>query len=489
MLQIGQLILEILFVVNILFGFAIVFLERKNPSSTWAWLLVIMLVPFFGFIIYLLLGMDGRKHNVFSKKAKLDEELHNNILSSDIDGLKKGYPAKNIDDLMAILKHPVAEHLSDLVFLNYYSANAHLHLNNSVKLYHEGTEKFDDMIEDIENAKSFVHILYYIMHDDELGHRVMNALAKKAREGVEVKLMIDGMGCYKTRNKFWKILEDAGGEVVKFLPPRFIRINYRNHRKICVIDGEIGYIGGLNIGDEYVGKYKKFGFWRDSHIRVIGDIVKDLEIRFIFDYNFYAEQKIPIADKYFPVIQNNIGQLPMQMVSSGPDTKWYSIHYAFIKMMFEAEKSIYIQTPYFAPDDSIFHALKIAAMSGIDVRIMIPAIPDHPFVYWSSLSFLGQLLQAGVKCYKYEKGFMHSKLLMIDSTVCSVGTANMDMRSFMLNFEINAFIYDRKTTVDFEVEFLKDLDNCTEITQEWYDKRSRITRIKESVSRLISPLL
>jgi cardiolipin synthase len=226
------------------------------------------------------------------------------------------------------------------------------------------------------------------------------------------------------------------------------------------------------------------------HLRIVGDAVKQLELRFTMDWNYTRkDEPIIFSEENYPRIPHMLGGVGMQIVSGGPDTKWPSIHHAYSKMIFEADKSVYITTPYFIPDDSVLRALRIAALSGIDVRIIIPGRPDHPFVYWASLSYLGELLPAGVRCYKYEKGFIHSKMILIDSAVASVGTANMDLRSFNLNFEVNAFIYDEKTAIELENVFFTDIKDCAEITVESYNKRSGLTRVRESLSRLISPLL
>ncbi|MDR2903050.1 MAG: cardiolipin synthase [Clostridiales bacterium] len=482
-------LLNVVVIVNIIFGIIVVFYERKEPAVTWAWLMVIAFIPYVGFGIYLIFGLDSRKHKIFAEKAKKDAENLHHILDIDLPGLHYSAVQRKTVDLKSILHVPGAEHLNDLVYLNYSAGLGAFTTNNRLTLFHDGNAKFDRMLLDIKNAKSYVHLLYYIMHNDNLGRRVIAALAEKAREGVEVRLMVDGMGCAMTPKSFYQPLREAGGDVAIFLPPIFIRMNFRNHRKICVVDGKIGYVGGLNIGDEYVGQTKRFGFWRDTHIRIDGDAAKELEIRFISDYNFYAKHQIQFCEKYFPVFEKQPDGVTMQIVCSGPDTKQASIFHAYAKIISEADKNIFIQTPYFAPDESIFTALKIAALSGIDVRVIFPAHPDHPFVYWASLSFLGELVEAGVRCYKYEKGFIHSKLIVIDGLVSSAGTANMDIRSFKLNFEVNAFIYDRQTANAFEVKFLEDLNDCTEITREIYSERGKITKIRESVSRLISPLL
>jgi len=234
---------------------------------------------------------------------------------------------------------------------------------------------------------------------------------------------------------------------------------------------------------------KRFGFWRDTHLKLKGDAVKQLELRFLMDWNFCSPEYIQLSDGFFPRIKNSGSGVSMQIVSSGPDTAQYNILNGYIKMICEANNTVYIQSPYFVPDSSIFDALRIAALSGIDVRIMIPSKPDHPFVYWASLSYLGELVELGAKCYKYEKGFVHSKIIMIDSLLSSVGTANMDIRSFKLNFECNAFIYDQAVTMKLEEQFLHDIENSTRIEYEGYMKRGNLTKIRESLSRLLSPLL
>lgn len=481
-----SILLHVLTILNFLFALFVVFFERKNPSSIWAWLMVITLLPFIGFIIYMIFGFEGRKHKKFAQKAKDDEEILKKYLSRyDADmSMQNDYFYKD-----NILPMPNTEYLNNVVLMNIVSARSPYVTNNSVEVFHEGVSKFERLLEDIKHAKKFVHVQYYLLHDDKLGHRLMEALTEKAKEGIEVKLMYDGIGNVGNDLSFGNRLKRAGGEVGLFFPPRWIRINYRNHRKICVIDGYIGYVGGLNVGDEYVSQSKKFGFWRDSHIRIVGDAVRSLELRFIMDWNFTAGIPLKPENKYFPYIEKQEQQVGMQVLSSGPDTKWNSIQYGYFKMITEANKNLYIATPYFVPDDSILEALKTSALSGVDVRIIIPAKPDHPFVYWSSLSYLGELLEAGVRCYEYTKGFIHAKVMTMDGMITSVGTANMDVRSFKLNFETNAFIYDTSITEEFERQFDLDFEDCREITAESYAKRPRWNKIREAISRLISPML
>lgn len=472
--------------INLFFALFVVFYERKNPSTIWAWLMVLAIIPVFGWAIYLIFGFEGRKHKKFAEKAVRDEQILSDFMAKNPEMFHKQF---SLLKKKSILPMPNSEHLNDVVAMNMRTGASAYHTNNSVKLYNEGNSKFKDLLKDIASAKQYIHMQYYIVRDDNLGRQIIEALAEKAREGVEVKFLYDGVGNAFNSINFNKPLKEAGGEIQLFLPPRWIRINYRNHRKLAIIDGRIGYIGGLNIGDEYLGKVTRFGFWRDTHIRVVGDSVHDMELRFAMDWNYTKGSRLRLDEKYFPSIEPQNNQVPMQIVSSGPDTRWNNVQYAYFKMITEADKRIFIATPYFVPDDSLLEALKTAALSGVDVRIIIPAKPDHLFVYWSSLSYLGELLDAGVHCYEYTKGFIHSKVMTMDGLITSIGTANMDIRSFQLNFEVNAFLYDSDFTSMVDEQFNIDFDDCREITKVMYNSRSTITRIREAFSRLISPLL
>lgn len=485
-IQIIQIIAIVIFIANVALAALTIFFEHRNPASTWAWLMVITFVPIIGFLCYLIFGREGKKEEMFKNKAENDYVTYYGYLSEmDKYSIMIGAQKKAIEGRIDIID---SRNLNDLAYLHINGGSC-ITYDNTVKSYFEGETKFDDLVNDIRNAESFIHMEYYILRNDSLGRRIVAELAKKAGEGVEVRLLYDGMGNQMLSGAFFKELTEAGGKVAIFLPPFITRLNYRDHRKITVIDGKIGYVGGLNIGDEYLGRVERYGKWRDTHLRIEGDAVDQLQLRFIMDWNFVFDNEIELSDKYFPDDKNCSGKVKMQIVSSGPDTKQQNIRDGYFKMMNEAEKNIYITTPYFVPDDGIFSALKVAALSGIDVRIIIPANPDHPFVYWASMSYLGELLEAGVKCYEYNEGFVHSKTVYVDGFVTSVGTANMDIRSFDLNFEVNAFIYDREIAAEHEAQFLKDIENCTEITKEWYEKRSGWFQVKEAISRLISPML
>lgn len=475
-------IFNFIFLINIVFAVIVILFERRNPASTWTWIMIMYFIPILGFVLYLFVGQDLRKQKFFYYKKEEEDNLLS-ITKDQKNILKNDYIVKN---------NELLSEYHDFIRLNLSTDNAIFTSNNNIQLLNNGDEKFPKLIECLKNAKSFIHMEYYIFKNDDIGNEILNVLVEKAKEGIEVKLLYDGMGCLRLPKNFFQPLVKAGGEISCFFPPFIpyinLRVNYRNHRKICTIDGIHGFIGGLNIGDEYLGRSKKFGFWRDMHLYITGDAVDSLEMRFLLDWRFAAKEDITMGPKYFP-IKGQIGNKCAQIISSGPDSQWGAIRNAYLKMINRAEKNIYIETPYLVPDDSILTALKIAALSGIDVRIIIPAKPDHMFVYWASKSYVWDLTEAGVKCYTYNTGFIHSKMIAVDGRMCSIGTANWDIRSFNLNFEVNAIIYDEDTTKDVEDSFLNDIKSSTFLTEEHMKERSLIVRIKEAVSRLLSPML
>lgn len=459
-------------ILNIIFIILLIFFERKDPTVTWAWLLILTLIPLLGFILYLFFGLTPKKRKLFQRKQKAD------ILNNKVQ-----YSNFYLDEQKPFFNH-LEQSIMRIGFKNELPAEMGY---NQLKIYSNGQDKFDDLFQDLKNAKKFIHANYYIINDDQLGNKFMRILAKKAEEGVEVRLLYDKMGCRDLSRYTIFNLEDAGAEVVSFAP-FVLDINYRNHRKNLIIDGEIGYLGGINIGDEYLGFSDRFGEWRDTHLRIQGESVKSQQYRFLLDWKFASGSDLLEEEKYFP---KNItkGDAAIQIVSSGPDSREAEIKAMFLKMIYEAEKTIYIQTPYFIPDQSVLEALIIASRSGVDVKIMIPDRGDHPFVYAANNSFVGQLLDAGARCYRYTKGFLHSKTICIDSRVLSIGTTNMDVRSFKLNFEINAFIYSEEKASYHDNLFKDDLKFSSEITKEEFKNRGWTMKLRESVSRLLSPIL
>lgn len=475
--------LNSLFLINIIFAIIVILFEKRKPTVTMSWLLIMLFMPIIGFILYIFLGQDLRKKKLFYIKSDEEKTIYAAIKKQD----------DCMDKNLFNFKNPlVAEH-KDMISLNLNSRSLFTQ-DNSLEIFNDGKELFDSMIARIKEARVFIHMEYYIIRDDQLGNEIIKILAEKARSGIEVKLLYDGMGCLHVGKKFFQPLIDAGGEVEMFFPPFLpyinLRINYRNHRKITVIDGLYGYVGGFNIGDEYLGKNKKIGYWRDSHLCIAGTAIQQLELRFLLDWRHASglKEEFKFDLRYFPQQKFN-GNIAVQIVSSGPDSKWSSIRNAYLKIINKAHKTLYLHTPYFIPDDSIFVAIKLAALSGVDVRIIIPHKSDHMFVHWAASSYIGELLEAHVKVYHYNNGFLHSKMIVADSFISTIGTANLDIRSFQLNFEVNALMYDRQIGKLLEEQFLKDLESCTEMTLDTYNKRHITIKIRESIFRLLSPLL
>lgn len=471
------------FILNLIFAFTIIFMERRFAGSIWAWLLILVLIPILGFIVYLLFGRQIQRKHIFKidESDKIGIEM---IVNEQLEALKNDDFSKG--------NHQIVK-FKDMVQMLLYNNAAFLTTDNEVTIYTDGRQKFDALLNDIIQAKDYIHIQYYIFRNDNLGKSILTALEQKLTEGVEVKMLYDDMGSRTLSLKDFKSFRKNGGQVEAFFPSKLplinLRMNNRNHRKIVIIDGQIGYVGGFNVGDEYLGLKKKFGYWRDTHLRIVGDAVNALQLRFMLDWNSQSTRdNLQYEDRYFPDV-NSGGTIGVQIASSGPDEEWEQIKYGYLKMIASAKESIYIQSPYFIPDQAFLDAVKIAALGGVNVNIMIPNKPDHPFVYWATYNNVASLLEAGVNIYHYDNGFLHSKCIVIDDEIASVGTANMDHRSFTLNFEINAFIYDIQVAHQLRAAFENDLHVSYRLTQELYDQRSLWIKFKEGIARLLSPIL
>jgi cardiolipin synthase A/B len=458
----------------------LIFFERRDPESILSWLFAVITLPIAGFVLYLIFGFKYFKTRTFGLKSTGDQA----ILTRVRKGLEPAVPyetEKNASDLVAF---------PDLARLLSADSGAFLTVGNRVEVYTNGKQKFDALFEAIAAAKNHIHLEYYILRDDGLGERLLEALEAKAREGVQVRVLYDDLGNKVSRLRYRK-LTALGARVSGFyhalLPSVGFRLNYRNHRKIVVIDGTIGFIGGFNVGDEYLG-LGPLGPWRDTAVRIQGPAVRALQLRFVLDWNYATKEGLTLGGSYFSA-STKVGSAAIQVVSGGPDTTWNPTREQYVKMVGSAKKTCYLQTPYFIPDVSVMTALRIAALSGVDVRIMIPKKPDQPFVHWASLSNVGELLEAGVRAFTYNDGFLHAKTVTIDDAVTSVGSANWDLRSFKWNFETNAVIYDREFAERYRKIFEDDMSRSTEITRASYAARSRSTRFKESTCRLFSGAL
>ncbi|OCT14513.1 cardiolipin synthase [Paenibacillus pectinilyticus] len=477
--------LTFVFVVNILLALTVVFLERRNVAATWSWLMVLLFIPILGFLLYVMLGQNLSRRKLYKWNKRMLERVQNVTAEQRLQLMDGSFPYQD----------PMVSEYRYLIYLNVATNDSVLTQDNDVTIFTDGVDKFDDLMTHLEAAKSHIHMQYYIVKNDTLGRRIMEILTQKAAEGVTVRFLYDDIGSRTLKDSFFREFIKAGGQKAAFFPSRIpflnYRVNYRNHRKLVIIDGQIGYIGGFNIGNEYLGLDPKFGHWRDTHLRLKGSVVLALQNRFVLDWNLASATPMEVVSHYFPLVKEKDvqGQVPMQIVASGPNETWPHFVYTFLKLIHMAKNRILLQTPYFIPEESMLNALRVAALSGIDVRIMIPLKADHLFVHWASLYYVGELLRAGVKCYLYDYGFLHAKTIIVDGKVASVGTANFDIRSLRLNFETNALMFHEETAKKLESTFWTDMEGCMELTLEEYEKRSLRIRFLESISKLISPIL
>lgn len=455
--------------------------ERRDPTKSLAWIAVVVLVPVAGLLVYALFGRNWRKRKMFSRKGVLDERWIQNVSDRQFSRLS--------DPELSMT--PEIENNRDTIRLMLGNSRALLSLHNDVRILQNGKATFASLYEALKGAVHSIHLEYYIFENDRIGRQVEKILTRKAAEGVEVRLIYDGVGTLWTEGSIFRRLRRAGVDVECFMPVAFpwltSRVNYRNHRKIAVIDGRVAYTGGINIAERYLTG-TRMGRWRDIHLRIEGGAVRMLQSVFITDWHFLRpkEQLDPI--KYFRM--RSVSQIcPVQIAVSGPDSDWATIMQAFFSAIMKARLRIFIATPYFTPNAAMLTALKVAALSGIDVRLIIPSRSDSRLALWATRSYVQELLEAGIKVYTYQGGFNHSKLVIIDGEFSSVGSANMDMRSFEDNFELSALIYDRGVAEDLERSYEADLRSSHRVTIEEWESRSNWHGALESVARLMSPLL
>ncbi|MCH6265185.1 MULTISPECIES: cardiolipin synthase [Neobacillus] len=471
--------LSVMISLSVIFIGFVIFLENRHPTQTITWLVVLGSFPLVGFIFYLLFGRNYRKERMFRKKYFLDKQAFLTV---------EGENDPRSEEKLQLM----GEHQGKLFMLAQKLGNSPISFDTATKVLTNGEETFCHIMKELKRARHHIHLEYYIIRHDQIGQEIKNILIEKANQGVKVRFMFDAVGSWQLSKAYINDLKNAGIETVPFGPVKlpFLnnKFNFRNHRKIIVIDGNIGFVGGLNIGDEYLGRNKDIGFWRDTHLMLRGEAVRTLQLIFLQDWYYMTNHSFLTAEYLSPQIDHK-SHGGVQLIAGGPDNEWSVIKNIFFSMIGSARKSVWIASPYFIPDEDIFSAIKVAALSGIDVRLLVPNRPDKRIVFHASRSYFPELLEAGVKVFEYEIGFMHSKIVIVDGELASIGTSNMDMRSFHLNFEVNAFLFRTKSTQKLVAEYLNDLEFAIQLDLKTFQQRHLGYRLLESTARLLSPLL
>jgi len=480
-----NMVIIIAIIIYYLITIVLLITDNRESSATLAWLLVIIFVPIIGLLIYIVMGRNQR---TLTKKKQQIQKLLEEYMAQTLSPLVR----KEKERAEQVKNNWTLAYKKELIELLYRSSNSLLTTNNSVKILQSGEDKFKSLFEDIKNAKKFIHLEYYIIRSDKLGDKLKDILIEKAKQGVEVRIVYDAFGGFFIRGSFLRQLRKAGITALPYFnflrPLKFHTVNYRNHRKIAIIDGNIGYSGGINIGQEYIDGGGRFASWRDTHIRIEGNAAVVLQA--IFASTWYTATGEKLLDKkYYPIVESGAGNTPIQITTSGPDSEWDSIRQLYFMLITSTEKQVLIQSPYFVPDQSLRMALKTTALSGLDVKVMMTGIPDKLLPFWAAQTYFPELLKAGVRIYQYKKGFLHSKTITVDQEICSVGTANMDIRSFNLNYEVNTIIYDKKIASQLHDDFMQDLKHCKEITLKDCKTLNPFVKFRNSLARILTSLL
>lgn len=478
-----QLLIEIAYLFIVFLVCLRIIYETNTSAKTLSYLLLVVFIPIIGIIVYFSLGNDYRKNKIYSKKLIKNEHLFERI-KEQLQWSSRAILDQNNEP--ALINNP---QLSHLLLLD----GSPLTVNNEAKLLINGEQTFPEIKKALLNAKHHIHLEYYIYEDDNIGNEIKDILILKAKEGVSVRFIYDDFGSSDIRKKFSDELRQHGIEVFPFYKITFIklanRINYRNHRKIIVIDGETSFVGGINVSDKYINPNPEQLYWRDTHMMIKGPGTRFLQYTFLCDWNFCSGQNITIESEFFNDKQIGTGHTTLQIASSGPDSDRPTILYALLQAIGKARKEILITSPYFIPDESLIDALKIASLSGVAIKLIVPDRADSFFVNAAACSYYSDLLAAGVEIYLYNKGFIHSKSMVIDNELSVLGTANMDVRSFELNFEVNAIIYSSSFSEELRHLFYSDMLNCTAIDAVAWDLRPNWKTLPEKIARLFSPLL
>jgi len=473
-------IFSLVFLVTAIPVAVMIILEKRSPFKTIAWILVLILIPIIGLVFYLFFGQEYRKQKLFSRRGLKSLRRIRKLSTKQL---------REIEHTDFKLSSDVLEK-KNIIRLLLNNSDSLLTTGNQCKILNNGTETFKAIFDAIKSAQHHIHLEYYIIDDDKIGNQLKDLLIAKSREGVEVRMIIDDVGCWDLKEKFLDELRDNGIEIYPFMEVRFprltSRVNFRNHRKILIVDGKIGFTGGINVADRYIHGKPKIGPWRDTHLQITGDAVATMQVIFAADWYFVINENLA-GEKYFPPLTEENGT-PVQISASGPDSDWENIEQAYFSAILNARKYVYITSPYLMPPLTIVSALKTAALSGVDVRIIIPEKSDAITPKWCSFSYVEPFLEAGIKIYFYQKGFIHSKTLMIDDVFSTIGTTNLDFRSLQTNFEINAFIYERKFTRLILKHFINDLRNSREIKLTDWAQRPWHFKLRESLAHIVSPM-
>lgn len=483
----GWLLVEIIYILIIVTVSLRIIYDTRSVNKTVSYLLMIIFLPILGILIYLTFGVNYRNRKIYSKKLTDNGELERKVKTRILEESEKIFEAG--ED--SVLEN---KPLIRLLLQEDYSP---LTRHNKVEVLINGEEKFPRVKRALLSARHHIHIEYYIYEPDHIGWEIAEILMQKAGEGVEVRLMFDDFGSRKVRRKLMREIRKAGVEAYPFFKIRILplanRINYRNHRKIIVVDGKEAFVGGINISDKYINHEQDLEklYWRDTHLYMRGPAVRYLQYLFMSDWNFCAADTLQPAPDYFPKTENlkTESDVMMQIAASGPDSDSPTILYSVLQAIMLAKKQILVTTPYFIPEQSLKDLLIIAGKSGVDVRLLVPEKGDSRLVNAAARSYYEELMAAGVRIYLYHRGFLHAKTMVVDGELSMIGTANMDIRSFDLNFEVNAVIYNEKVASEMQQLFFEDLEDATEIRPAEWRNRSKWVNLLERIARLLSPVL
>lgn len=459
------------YVFTIIVILAIVISENRNPVKSLGWITVLLMLPLIGIILYLFFGRSIKNTRMISRRNRRK--------------LKKLETIRPVD----IKKLSFSDSTKQQIRLARSLTGAFYYGNNNVEIFNDGKMKFDSLERDIASAKESINLQYYIFEGDAVGNRIADLLLKKASEGVKVRLIYDHVGSFHVKSRFFKKLQKGGIEAHPFFKVNFpllgYRLNWRNHRKIAVIDDKIGYIGGMNVADRYVDG-GKFDVWRDTHLRIEGPGVAALLYSFAVDWNFMGQ---PVIEQQITPDMQHKGDVGVQLITSGPTNQWNNIEMMFHKAIANAKRNVYIQTPYFLPTEGLLKALVTASLSNVDVRIMLPYRTDSAILRYASFSYITECLRAGIKIYLYKPGMLHSKMIIVDEELTSIGSTNFDFRSFEHNFEANMFIYSKEINTRATDSFLADQAQSIRVNAADWKKRPVTKKWAESLLRLLSPIL